>query len=41
MINVERSIRDPIKIEATGQFSALENALNNVDGFRDEMNTIN
>ncbi len=41
VINVERSIRDPIKIEATGQFSALENALNNVDSFRDEMNTIN
>ncbi len=41
VINVEQSVRVPSKIEATGQFSALENALNNVDSFRDEMNTIN
>ena len=41
VINVEQSVRDPIKIEATGQFSALENALNYVDSFKDEVKTIN
>lgn len=40
-IRVLSSIKNPVLLEMTGQFSALDNALNTVDGLQPAINAIN
>lgn len=40
-IQVLQSVKNPVLLEMTGQFSALDNALNTVDGFHSRINATN